>query len=101
MYRRGESSVSARHDLVVVCCDRRHPSPPFSVGAGATLARIRGGKEEMVLAFGAIATPAEEGLLLRPWREVTNNNDPHPIPELMRAIAHMIAEVRTIELPSH
>ena len=55
----------------------------------------------MVLAFGAIATPAEEGLLLRPWREVTNNNDPHPIPELMRAIAHMIAEVRTIELPSH
>jgi hypothetical protein len=54
----------------------------------------------MVLAFGAIATPAEEGLLLRPWREVINNNDPHPIPELMRAIAHMIAEVRTIELPS-
>jgi len=39
--------------------------------------------------------------LLRPWREATNNNDPRPIPELERAIARMIAEVRTIELPSH
>jgi hypothetical protein len=36
----GRSEVSSRHELVAGGCDRRHPSPPFPVGAGAALAWI-------------------------------------------------------------
>ncbi len=98
MYRRGEAKFPLDTIWLLAAAIDATPAHLFRL---ALEQHWPGLGEEMVLAFGAIATPAEEGLLLRPWRKATDNMDPRPIPELERAIARMITEVRTIELPRH
>lgn len=44
--------------------------------------------------FGYIATPNEEWILLRKWREATENRDPDSTPEIERAVERMIKEVK-------
>lgn len=44
--------------------------------------------------FGYIATLNEEWILLRKWREATENRDPDSTPEIERAVERMIKEVK-------
>ena len=53
-------------------------------------------QEKLSEFFGYIATPNEGWILLRKWREATENLDPDTTPELERAVDRMIEEVKTI-----
>ena len=53
-------------------------------------------QEKLSEFFGYIATPNEAWILLKKWREATENLDPDTTPEIERAVDRMIEEVKTI-----
>ena len=53
-------------------------------------------QEKLSEFFGYIATPNEAWILLRKWREATENLDPDTTPDLERAVDQMIANVKVI-----
>jgi len=46
--------------------------------------------------FGQVATANEQQILLKKWREATDNTDPDPTPAIERAVDRMIADVKII-----
>jgi transcriptional regulator with XRE-family HTH domain len=43
--------------------------------------------------FGRVVTANEEQILIRPWREATDNRDPPPDPRIAAAVERMLAVI--------
>jgi len=91
MFKRGETKIPL--DKVPVLAKALHVDPAhlLRLGMGQYWPDVGHAVEEV---FGHIATANEEEILLKRWREKTQNRDPKSTPEIEAAVDEMLEKIR-------
>lgn len=91
--RRGENPVPLDRISMLALAIDCHPVHLLRL---ALEQHYPGVQETLAEYLGAIATPNEEFLFLRKWRQATDNTDPGGPDEVLDAIDRMMAELKTV-----